>query len=73
VAPAGVHRFRVRRGRSRLRDLDPPTGEQLRDALHPTASFMDQGGLLSPDVIGRLADLVDVSCSLARCRTTHEP
>lgn len=30
VAAATVHRVLVREGISRLRDLDPPTGEQLR-------------------------------------------
>ena len=33
VAPATVHRVLVRRGLSRLRDLDPPTGEQLREVV----------------------------------------
>lgn len=33
VAPATVHRVLVRRGLSRLRDLDPPTGEQLRGVV----------------------------------------
>ena len=32
ISPSGVHRVLVRLGISRLRDLDPPTGEQLRDA-----------------------------------------
>ncbi|MFE5556574.1 helix-turn-helix domain-containing protein [Streptomyces sp. NPDC056544] len=32
LAPATVHRTLVRRGLGRLRDLDPPTGEQLREA-----------------------------------------
>ncbi|MDX3771339.1 leucine zipper domain-containing protein [Streptomyces sp. AK08-01B] len=31
VAPATAHRILVRRGLKRLRDLDPPTGEQLRE------------------------------------------
>ncbi|MFD9390279.1 helix-turn-helix domain-containing protein [Streptomyces sp. NPDC060000] len=34
VAPATVHRILVRRGLDRLRDLDPPTGEQLREVIH---------------------------------------
>lgn len=33
VAPATVHRIPVRRGLNRLRDLDPPTGEQLREVI----------------------------------------
>lgn len=35
------------------------------DELHPTTSFMDQGSLLSPEVVGRLRELVDESWSLA--------
>ncbi|MEV6981831.1 helix-turn-helix domain-containing protein [Sphaerisporangium sp. NPDC051017] len=33
VAPATVHRILVRRGLNRLRDLDPPTGELLREVI----------------------------------------
>ncbi len=33
VAPATVHRILVRRGLNRLRDLDPPIGEQLREVI----------------------------------------
>ncbi|MGY5309557.1 hypothetical protein [Nocardia gipuzkoensis] len=33
LAPATVHRILVRRGLNRLQDLDPPTGEQLREAI----------------------------------------
>jgi transposase InsO family protein len=33
LAPATVHRILVRRGISRVRDLDPPTGEQMRAVL----------------------------------------
>ena len=33
IAPATVHRILVRRGLNRLRDLDPPTGEQLREVI----------------------------------------
>ncbi|MEU1114610.1 leucine zipper domain-containing protein [Streptomyces sp. NPDC005866] len=33
LAPATVHRILVRRGLNRLRDLDPPTGEQLREVV----------------------------------------
>ncbi|MFF4402871.1 helix-turn-helix domain-containing protein [Streptomyces sp. NPDC001480] len=33
VAPATVHRVLVRRGLNRLRDLDPPSGEQLREVI----------------------------------------
>ncbi|MDQ0904807.1 hypothetical protein QFZ22_000792 [Streptomyces canus] len=33
VAPATAHRILVRRGLNRLRDLDPPTGEQLREII----------------------------------------
>ncbi|MCX5054473.1 MULTISPECIES: IS481 family transposase [unclassified Streptomyces] len=33
VALATVHRILVRRGLNRLRDLDPPTGEQLREVI----------------------------------------
>ncbi|MER6526355.1 helix-turn-helix domain-containing protein [Streptomyces sp. NPDC001508] len=33
VAPTTVHRVLVRRGLNRLRDLDPPSGEQLREAI----------------------------------------
>lgn len=33
VAPATVHRILVRRGLNRLRDLDPSTGEQLREVI----------------------------------------
>lgn len=32
IAPATVHRILQREGLSRLRDIDPPTGEQLRVA-----------------------------------------
>lgn len=32
ISPSGVHRVLVRLGISRLRDLDPPTGQQLRHA-----------------------------------------
>ncbi|MGJ7417035.1 leucine zipper domain-containing protein [Streptomyces cinereoruber] len=33
LAPATVHRILVRRALNRLRDLDPPTGEQLREVI----------------------------------------
>ncbi|MFV5998946.1 helix-turn-helix domain-containing protein [Streptomyces sp. NPDC056231] len=33
IAPVIVHRILVRRGLNRLRDLDPPTGEQLRKVI----------------------------------------
>ncbi|MFJ5780352.1 IS481 family transposase [Streptomyces sp. NPDC093094] len=33
LAPATVHRILVRRGLNRRRDLDPPTGEQLREVI----------------------------------------
>lgn len=33
LAPATAHRILVRRGLNRLRDLDPPTGEQLREVI----------------------------------------
>lgn len=33
LAPATVHRILVRRGHNRLRDLNPPTGEQLREVI----------------------------------------
>lgn len=33
IAPATVHRILVRRGLNRLRDLDPPTGDQMRVVL----------------------------------------
>ncbi|MFE5521430.1 helix-turn-helix domain-containing protein [Streptomyces virginiae] len=33
LAPATVHRILVRRRLTRLRDLDPPTGEQLREVI----------------------------------------
>lgn len=33
LAPATVHRILVRRGLNRLRDLDPPTGDQLREVI----------------------------------------
>ncbi|MEU9047601.1 MULTISPECIES: IS481 family transposase [unclassified Kitasatospora] len=33
LAPATVHRILARRGLNRLRDLDPPTGEQLREVI----------------------------------------
>lgn len=33
IAPATVHRILVRRGINHLRDLDPPTGEQMRAVL----------------------------------------
>ena len=33
LAPATVDRILVRRGPNRLRDLDPPTGEQLREVI----------------------------------------
>jgi hypothetical protein len=33
IAPATVHRILVRRCLNRLRDLDPPTGEQLRKVI----------------------------------------
>jgi transposase InsO family protein len=33
LAPATIHRVLARRGLNRLRDLDPPTGEQLREVI----------------------------------------
>ncbi|MGW2727180.1 hypothetical protein [Streptomyces sp. NPDC001494] len=33
MAPGTVHRILVRRGLNRLRDLDPSTGEQLREVI----------------------------------------
>lgn len=33
IAPATVHRILVRRGLNHLRDLDPPTGDQMRAVL----------------------------------------
>lgn len=33
IAPATVHRILVREGISRVRDMDPPTGEQLRQVV----------------------------------------
>lgn len=56
LAPSTVHRILVRRGISRLRDLDPPTGLQLREVIryeheHP-------GDLVHVDVkkLGRIPD-----------------
>jgi transposase InsO family protein len=37
VSASGVHRVLVRRGINRLRDLDPPTGQQLRSSDPATA------------------------------------
>jgi hypothetical protein len=33
VAPATVHRILIRCGLNRLRDIDPPPGEQLRNVV----------------------------------------
>lgn len=56
VAPATVHRVLCRRGLNRLRDLDPPTGEQLRAVVryeHEAA-----GDMVHVDVkkLGRIPD-----------------
>ncbi len=54
LAPATVHRILVRRGISRLRDLDPPTGEQLRAVLR--FEHDQPGSLIHVDVkkLGRI-------------------
>ncbi|ATL88645.1 hypothetical protein SMALA_8436 [Streptomyces malaysiensis subsp. malaysiensis] len=48
-APATVHRTLVRRGLNRFRDLDPPTGEQLREAIRRYEHDRG-GGLVHVDV-----------------------
>jgi leucine-zipper of insertion element IS481 len=45
VAPATVHRILVRRGLSRLRDLDPPTGDALRKVIRSPRSIPDRSGM----------------------------
>jgi transposase InsO family protein len=54
VAPATVHRILVRRGLNRLRDLDPPTGEQLREVVRYEHDRV--GGLIHVDIkkLGRI-------------------
>lgn len=54
VAPATVHRILVRQGISRLADLDPPTGEQLRAVLR--FEHDQPGSLIHVDVkkLGRI-------------------
>ncbi len=54
MAPATVHRVLVRRGLSRLRDLDPPTGGQLREVVRYEHDHV--GDLVHVDVkkLGRI-------------------
>ncbi|WP_457181090.1 IS481 family transposase [Mycobacteroides abscessus] len=54
LALATVHRILVRRGISRLRDLDPPTGEQLRAVLR--FAHDQPGSLIHVDIkkLGRI-------------------
>jgi transposase InsO family protein len=56
VAPATVHRILVRRGLNRLRDLDPPSGEQLREVIRYEHEHV--GDLVHVDVkkLGRIPD-----------------
>ncbi|NEB78166.1 IS481 family transposase [Streptomyces sp. SID14478] len=54
LSPATVHRVLVRRGLNRSRDLDPPTGEQMREVIR--YEHEHAGDLLHVDVkkLGRL-------------------
>ncbi|GGS10081.1 hypothetical protein GCM10010252_56500 [Streptomyces aureoverticillatus] len=54
IAPATVHRILVRRGLNRLRDLDPPSGEQLREVIRYEHEHV--GDLVHVDVkkLGRI-------------------
>ncbi|MFF4821219.1 IS481 family transposase [Kitasatospora sp. NPDC001309] len=56
VAPATVHRVLVRRGLNRLRDLDPPTGENLRQVIR--YEHDKPGDLIHVDIkkLGRIPD-----------------
>jgi transposase len=56
LAPATVHRILVRRGLNRLRDLDPPTGEQLREVIRYEHDHV--GDLVHFDIkkLGRIPD-----------------
>lgn len=56
LAPATVHRVLVRRGLNRLRDLDPPTGEQLREVIR--YEHHQVGDLIHVDVkkLGRIPE-----------------
>ncbi|MFJ4812928.1 hypothetical protein [Streptomyces longwoodensis] len=55
LAPSTVHRIPVRQGLNRLRDLDPPTGEQLRKVIR--YEYDRVGDLVHVDVkkLGRIA------------------
>lgn len=56
LAPATVHRILVRRGLNRLRDLDPPTGENLRQVIR--YEHEKPGDLVHVDIkkLGRIPD-----------------
>ncbi|MGW2688984.1 IS481 family transposase [Streptomyces sp. NPDC001414] len=56
LAPATVHRILVRRGLNRLRDLDPPSGEQLREVIRYEHERV--GDLIHVDVkkLGRIPE-----------------
>ncbi|WP_078893357.1 helix-turn-helix domain-containing protein [Streptomyces sp. NRRL F-2580] len=55
-APATVHRVLVRRGLNRLRDLDPPSGEQLRQVIR--YEYGQPGDLVHVDIkkLGRIPE-----------------
>ncbi|MER5438766.1 IS481 family transposase [Streptomyces sp. NPDC002790] len=56
ISPATVHRVLVRRGLNRLRDLDPPTGEQMREVIR--YEYEHAGDLVHVDVkkLGRIPE-----------------
>lgn len=63
LAPATVHRILVRRGLGRLRDLDPPTGEQLRGVIRYEHDRV--GDLVHVDIkkLGRIRSAAAGGCT----------
>ena len=56
IAPATVHRWLVKEGLSRLRDMDPPTGEQMRQVVR--YEHLAPGDMIHVDIkkLGRIPD-----------------
>jgi transposase InsO family protein len=56
IAPSTVHRILVRRGISNLRDLDPPTGLQMREVVRYEHEHL--GDMIHVDIkkLGRIPD-----------------
>ena len=56
IAPSTVHRILVRRGISHLRDLDPPTGHQMREIVR--YEYGHPGDMIHVDIkkLGRIPD-----------------